>query len=468
MPYLSIVYRIINASDYNILSTTQTAVILAIKSTQSLIDKTQLALASGKKISSALDNPQSFFTASGLSDQASDLMKLLDGISINIQRVNETNNGIQAILKLLDQAESLLSDARSTLFQSSSTIGLGNNDIQAILAANPGVFYSAASNSFYKPVVSTVSWTTADAAAKSATLTIPPSVTDVTNGVGGHLANVTSQAENNFIKSILTVNSWLGGSDNANEGQWIWTSGPEAGQQFWQGNIAGSPINGSYTDWAANGQPDNSGGNENYLEMWLAQDGWNDFVDNNPGGHTPGYVVEWDSSLLSPTNANLSAQAAQYRTQYLGIMDQIDKIAKDSHYLGIDLLLSNNLKTLFNPTGTSFLLTKGTDATSAGLGLVDLDFLSSRIVDSGEQNVRDAKDILRTYARSLQSDLSVISTRLDFTKSSININQTAADGLVDADQNQEGAQILALNVRQQLQFQVLALTKSNIANLLSK
>ena len=193
---------------------------------------------------------------------------------------------------------------------------------------------------------------------------------------------------------------------------------------------------------------------------------WNDYLTIN-AGFVGGYVTEWDSSLFTSGGTDV-AKAAQYQAQYLGIMDQIDKIAKDSHYLGIDLLLSNDLKTFFNSTGTSVLTTKGTDATSVGLGLVDIDFLSKAVVDQGQQQVRDAKDILRTYARSLQSDLSVISTRLDFTKSSININQTAADGLVDADQNQEGAQILALNVRQQLQFQVLALTKSNIANLLSK
>ena len=450
----------------SILSATQTAVILAIKKTQSLVDKTQLALALGRDVSSALDNPQKYFTSQSLSKHASDLMSLLDGIKIDIQRINEANNGISAILKLLNQAQTLISQAGPDLFSSTTKISLSNNDINAIVAANPGVVYSAATGSFYELFGSAVSWQTARASALSSSLVIPPGVA-ANAGVGGHLANITSQAEETFIESIFTGNYWLGGSDAANEGQWIWTDGPEAGQQFWQGNNLGSTVNGAYTDWWTPFQPDNFLGNENYLHFWSGPNAWNDLANTDPLGFAaPGYLIEWDSSLLSPTASYSVTKTAQYQTQYLEILRQIDKIAEDSHYLGINLLLNNQLTTFFNPDRSNFLTTQGTDATSNGLGLVDSNFSTQNLVEVMESQVSDAINFLRTYSKSLSIDFSVISMRSDFTPGSINIHKNAADGLVIADENEKGAEMLSLQVRQKLQFQVLAITKSNIADIL--
>ena len=49
-------------------------------------------------------------------------------------------------------------------------------------------------------------------------------------------------------------------------------------------------------------------------------------------------------------------------------------------------------------------------------------------------------------------------TRQDFTKNMINTLQTGADNLVLADTNQEGANLLALQTRQQLSSTALSLS----------
>lgn len=46
---------------------------------------TQNVLATGKRVTSALDNPVNFFTAAGLSDRRADLSGLLYGLSNGIQ-----------------------------------------------------------------------------------------------------------------------------------------------------------------------------------------------------------------------------------------------------------------------------------------------------------------------------------------------------------------------------------------------
>lgn len=100
--------------------------LLNLQETQSLIDVTQQRLASGKKVSSALDNPQSYFAAKSLSDRASDLTSLLDGIGQSISTIKAADEGLTGLEALLDQADSLVDEARSTTADGGSAVLTGN------------------------------------------------------------------------------------------------------------------------------------------------------------------------------------------------------------------------------------------------------------------------------------------------------------------------------------------------------
>lgn len=107
---------------------------------------------------------------------------------------------------------------------------------------------------------------------------------------GGHLANVTSAAENAFLLSLSGNDwGWIGGSDEAVEGEWRWVDGPEAGRQFWQGDDTGSATGGLYTNWET-GQPNQS--QENYIFIIDASNGggWHD-LDNTSANL--GYYLEY-------------------------------------------------------------------------------------------------------------------------------------------------------------------------------
>ena len=133
-------------------------------------------------------------------------------------------------------------------------------------------------------------------------------------GQQGHLARVNSARENTVIleavMSHLTeaqlANSlaedgsdtpfiWLGGSDEAREGQWVWA---DNGDQFWEGDFNGSPVEGRFTNWGV--QPDSATGDEDALAMGLgdwpepfydlgAAGQWNDLDGNT----ALAYVVEF-------------------------------------------------------------------------------------------------------------------------------------------------------------------------------
>ena len=85
--------------------------LLSLQSTADLLATTQNRLATGKKVNTALDNPTNFFTAQSLDSRAGDINNLLDGISNGVQVLQQANNGITSLQKLVDTAKSLANQA---------------------------------------------------------------------------------------------------------------------------------------------------------------------------------------------------------------------------------------------------------------------------------------------------------------------------------------------------------------------
>ena len=94
----------------NILDAAQSSRLTAIKQTARKLDETSVRLATGLDVNSALDDPQNYFAAFALRNKAADLTRLLDGITQSIRTVELAEDGLQADLKILDQAESYLLD----------------------------------------------------------------------------------------------------------------------------------------------------------------------------------------------------------------------------------------------------------------------------------------------------------------------------------------------------------------------
>ena len=67
-----------------------------------------------KRVNSALDNPINYFTAQNLSGRANDLNSLLDSMSTAINTIQSANNGITAITKLVQSAQSIVTQAQQT------------------------------------------------------------------------------------------------------------------------------------------------------------------------------------------------------------------------------------------------------------------------------------------------------------------------------------------------------------------
>jgi hypothetical protein len=159
---------------------------------------------------------------------------------------------------------------------------------------------------------------------------------------------------------------------------------------------------------------------------------------------------------------------ANFVNQFNGYIDQLNKLADDASFNGVNLLRGDKLKITFNESGTSTIEIRAKDSTgndiainTSTLGILQAtnpEFDSDDNIDAKLAILGDALGNLRALASAFGSNLSIVQNRQDFTKAMINTLQTGADNLVLADSNEEGANMLALQTRQQLSTTALSLS----------
>ena len=88
-------------------------------------------------------------------------------------------------------------------------------------------------------------------------------------------------------------------------------------------------------------------------------------------------------------------------------------------------------------------------------------------IDNSLTELSKAVDYLRSYSTELGNNFAVIETRQDFTEAMIDVLETGSDNLVLADMNEESANYLALQTRQQLAVNSLSLASQSAQSVLS-
>ena len=165
------------------------------------------------------------------------------------------------------------------------------------------------------------------------------------------------------------------------------------------------------------------------------------------------------ATVVTPNSTRTNLQS-----QYNALLGQIDQLAKDSSYNGVNLLYGDNLKVTFNENGTSSLTISGVKFDSIGLGLSEIagtGFQDNHNVAMTLSSIDAALTSLRSQSSAFGSTLTTVQTRQDFTKNLINVLQTGSDNLVLADTNEEGANLLALQTRQSLSTTALSLANQS-------
>jgi len=371
--------------------------LLSLQGTADLLSTTQLRLSTGRKVNSALDNPTSYFASQALTNRASDVSALLDGMGQSIQVMKAADEGIQSMTTLVQQAKSIANAARSK-------VGSGT-------AAG----------------TSTSAWL--DTAL----------MTDMTDG-----ANTTTA-----VTGATTLDTFTLQADTGPTYNFVITAGDSV-------QDLADQING-ITDFHAEIETGTAGNFGLSRLVITTSDATKDLnvTDTDGGLADLGFNVPADNTHAGTAAGDITAEKAQYDE----VITQINNLILDTGYQGTNLLNGDTLVTQFNEDNTTSQTITGTKLDQAGLGIdaTSGSWASTASVDASLDKITDALSLLRTEASRYGNNLSVIQTRQDFAKNLINVLQEGSDKLTIADKNEEGANMLALQTSQQIGIQALSL-----------
>ncbi len=193
--------------------------------------------------------------------------------------------------------------------------------------------------------------------------------------------------------------------------------------------------------------------------------------DLNVGGVSSSGLIDGESDGAATIGGN--TVRSDFASQFNELRDQLDKLADDASFNGINLLRGDKLTITFNETDTSSIEIlakngKSVDSTTLGVPTTveakDLD--SDSTIDGVLAKVKTALNSVRSQSSAFGSNLSVVENRQNFTTSMINTLQTGAGNLTLADMNEEAANMVALQTRQSLATSSLSMANSADQNVL--
>jgi flagellin len=180
-------------------------------------------------------------------------------------------------------------------------------------------------------------------------------------------------------------------------------------------------------------------------------------------------IAQAKSLAQSALSVSQTDDATTFANQYSTVLQQINMMAQDSGYKGVNLLQGAQLTVQFaSEADTSYLNLTGFGETGTSFNVDGLDVemtanlsgsnwvqvgdltINTANVEASIDNLEEAMNTLRVESKKLSSNLSIITAREEFTAQMINTLGDGASKLTEADMNEEGANMLMLQTRQAL------------------
>ena len=193
-----------------------------------------------------------------------------------------------------------------------------------------------------------------------------------------------------------------------------------------------------------------------------------------------GFTSDGTTALVSGTAVTLGAkgtvaEVSALNSDFQSILENIDSLIKDASFKGINLLSGNNSSIVkFNADGTSALTIDGLDIGVTGnvnfnftKDAAGYDFTSAGDIGQALSDTAAAVSQLRSIASTFGTDMGVIQAREDFTTELVNVLESGAGKLVNANLEEESANMLALQTRQALGIQALSISNQSNQSILS-
>jgi len=457
--------------------------LLALQSTTSLIKTTQGRLSTGLRVASAIDDPVSFFQAKGLSDRAGDLTQKKDGIDQGVSSVTAALDAVTAVENIVQQLKGLANSLKSATGTQFTDLITQFNSLRTQI----GTLVADASYQGTNLVNNTGQTLTVEFSDKTASLlTVNAANLDQT---GLALGSVNTYVSNS---STFMVNF------SASTGQSLTAGGSVAFTYKGTDVTFTSASYATFTFGTADSRLYVGTGATLAITqgtVYTASVLTTNFVGSGVGlivGETTTSSTILEANYSATVSASLTAGATFIFT-YQGPDVTIATGSNQTFLYGTATIHLNMTgatasltltagtvvtTALANRTGVTGALTAAryyaTASTGGGVTGISINVANdltygaaSAIVTTGSFSVYvsagdtaainasiaqlDASlKTLRSQASSLGSNVALLQTRLNFTNQYVNTLDTGSGKLTLADINQEGANLLALQTRQQL------------------
>ncbi|MBD8890426.1 flagellin [Roseibium litorale] len=485
--------------------------LLSLKNTAKLQSTTQNRLATGLKVNSALDNPNSFFTAAGLNDRASDLTNLLDNMGQAVQTIKAADKGITSITKLVESAKAIANQAlqtqseyqrktyaeqyneilqqiedmaRDSDYKGKNLLAGAGNDLQVIFNED------STSNLTVHPVDYT-----------DTSLSTGLALSDLGTGAGATSAFTLASGTTTIDLTGLQASSKLTDLAAWSDGDVVTVSDGTTSKTFTVGSGTGQIETVQDYVNALNDVQGIKASFDETTDQITIETGLDPAVtlsiskDNAGGGTATNGGIGTGTTTLTSTimtaAASLSESGGFQVGDTLYITDgngyeaaslEIDADTTVSDLVslikgvkGLDANFASGSVSLvgdvsFNITSTNKDFNIDRLATTDGtvkLTATDSDFKADTDIERILQSINSALDELRSSASNFGTSLSTVQIRTDFTSQMVNTLEVGAGALTIADMNEEGANMLALQTRQQLSSTALSLANQAEQSVLS-
>ncbi len=493
--------------------------LLSLQNTTSLVERTQNRLSTGLRVSSAIDDPVAFFQSKSLSDRASDFLEKKDGIDQGISTVTSALDGVESIEALVKQMKGISNAMKSATDSQISDLVSQFNDLRTQinnLAAD--ATYQGAnlingtgqtlSVEFSERTASLLNVASVDLRSSTAGLNLAANAyTTADNFVDFSTLRGATAAGNEFQNRFLSTSddfvlTYNGSDKTFSAGETVaFTFGTGSTFNFVNSTAQALTLSnaGTVTVNIVTAADQITGGQIGIV------------ADQNINA-----TFEYGTQTYGQTTAALGTATVTYQgssTITLAAGEEfvfdlggvnVTAVATSGFVLSqgkvidINVLISGSDSYTDSASGLYFIATTSTaglvatgadttasNAISYGIALNGNatgtitsgtgDLSVTGFVKAGDTNLingvidqlDDALTTLRTQAQTLGSNVALLNTRLDFTEQYTNTLQGGADKLTLADINEEGANLLALQTRQQLGIQSLSLAAQAEASILS-
>ena len=499
--------------------------LLSLQGTTDLIERTQNRLSTGLRVSSVIDDPVSFFQSRALSDRSTDFLERRDGIDQGISTVTAALDGVEGIEQLVRQAKGIANSIKSATDAQVADLVTQFNDLRTQLDN----LATDASYQGTNLINGTGQEISIEFSERSASLLNINSV-DLRAGTAGLniAANSYLTGDDSVTFTGLNAAFTAAAGFTTAAGSFITTTSDftltyegsaktfSAGEAFTFTYGTGSTFNLSVSTAQALTLSQNATFTVNVASSTTGAAAGEVALLATASINRPNFSFSAETfSALGPTSTPSSGGLPDNKLiTYLGT-STVTLTSGETFTLGLTsagaantitvgsgqtLVLTQNgvvqltvLATggsLTSVTGDAFVrIASGTTATNASTGFAANPAVSiagnisanggeinfTGLVRAGDTSrinavisqLDTALTELRTQAQTLGSNVALLNARLDFTENYVNTLQGGADKLTLADINEEGANLLALQTRQQLGIQSLSLAAQAEASILS-